>query len=292
MRDTLPATEDLETFLAISAHGSLSAAARELGQPKSTLSRRLSRLEEALDAPLFIRSRHSLALSEAGHALLEPAREAIEALQALKRAAEQRRSEPVGRLRVSIPLDLLGDRALWLDFAQAHPRVALELVPTNHHVDLITERLDLAVRGGRGEDETLISQPLGSYDLIAVASPAHLARWGKLETPGELRARSCLLFKAMRHRPGYPDHPELPHRHIICPDEATALDGARRGLGVAILRANLVREDLARGTLAPALDAYNPLRIPVYAVYPARAYLRPAVVALMEHLRAALGESA
>lgn len=289
MHGAIPSSEDLETFLAIADAGSLTAAARAMGQPKSTLSRRLARLEELLGVRLLLRNRHRLELSETGVALLEPARQALTLLREFANAADQSRAVPEGRLRVSIPMDLLGQRDLWLGFAERFPNVALELEPSNRYVDLVAERFDLALRGGRGPDESLVARLVGSYRLVAVASPEYVARFGALDEPAALRLHSCILFRAMGHRPGHPDRPDLLHRHIICPDEGFALEGARRGLGVTILRAEVVSHDVDVGALVPVLDAYNPLVVPVYAVYPERSYLRAAVTALIDYVSEHLG---
>lgn len=284
MHDVIPSSEDLETFVAIAEAGSLTAAARAMGQPKSTLSRRLNRLEEQLGVRLLVRNRHRLKLSETGIALLEPARQALTMLRDFAHAADQSRAVPEGRLRVSIPSDLLGRRDLWLGFAAAFPHIALEIEPSNRYVDPIVEGFDLALRGGRGPDESLIARRVGSYRLIAVASPEYVARFGILDEPAALRRHSAILFRSMGHRPGHPDKPDLPHRHIICPDEDFALEGARRGLGVVILRAEIVQPDVDSGQLVPVLKNNNPLEVPVYAVYPERLYLRSAVAAFINYV--------
>jgi DNA-binding transcriptional LysR family regulator len=284
----VPSSEDLETFLAIVEARSLNAAARALRQPKSTLSRRLARLEELLGVRLLVRNRRQLELSETGSALLGPAREALAMLRALANAADRSRGVPEGRLRVSIPLDLLGRRDLWLGFATTFPGVALELDPSNRHVDPVAEGFDLALRGGRGTDESLVARAVGSYRLVAVAGPEYLAKYRPLPDAAALRRHSCILFRPLGRRPGHPDAPDLPHRHLVVPDETTALEAARRDLGVAILREELVRADLASGSLAVALEAYNPLVVPVFAVYPERAHLRAAVTAFIHYIEAHL----
>ncbi|MEZ4458125.1 MAG: LysR family transcriptional regulator [bacterium] len=284
----IPSSEDLETFLAIVEAGSLNGASRKLSLPKSTLSRRLTRLESVLNVRLFVRNRHRLELSETGVALLEPARISLASLRDLTNAADSSTAVPAGRLRVSIPIDLLGLHHLWLGFIERFPSVALELEPSNYHVDPVAERFDLALRGGRGPDDSLVARTVGSYQLIAVASPDYIDRWGTLEEAASLRQHSCILFRAMSHRPGHPDRPELPHRHIICPDERTALDGAIRGLGIAILRADVVQPSIDSGQLQPVLQAYNPLSIPLFAVYPERSHLRAAVTAFIDYVSAQL----
>lgn len=284
MDGSLPFSEDLETFLLVAEAGSLTAAARLMRQPKSTLSRRLGRLEALLGVRLLVRNRHRLKLSETGVALVEPARQALGTLRNFASAADQSRARPEGRLRVSIPVDLLAQRELWLGFAERFPHVALELEPSNRHVDPVAEHFDLALRGGRGPDESLVARQVGRYRLVAVASPEYVARFGVLAEPADLRRHSCILYRSMGHRPGHPDRPELPHRHLVCPDESCALEGARRGLGVAILRAEVVAPDVDSGRLVPVLDAYNPLEVPVYAVYPERSHLRAAVTAFIDYV--------
>lgn len=282
----VPSTEDLQTFVSIVDEGSLNGASRALRQPKATLSRRLARLEAVLDVRLFVRNRHQLALTESGLALLESARLALTTLGELADAADEGRAVPKGRLRVSIPIDILGRRDVWLEFIERHEGVALELEPTNRFVDPVAERFDLALRGGRGPDESLVARAVGRYQLVAVASPRYVERWGALDAPTDLRRHSCVLFAAMRHRPGHPDRPDLPHRHVLCPDEATAVEAALRGLAIAILRKEVVDAHMADGSLVPVLDGYNPLDVPLYAVYPERAHLRAAVSAFIEHVAA------
>lgn len=288
--DGIPATEDLVVFVAIVEHGGLSAAARGLGLPKSTVSRRLDRLETQLSVSLFARNHHRLILSPAGRGLIESARHALEALSAFASRARAVHAEPSGRLRVSLPLDLSGYPGVWLDFVERYPRIAFEGNFDNRHVDVVREGFDLALRAGRGDDETLIARPVGTYALLAVASPDFVARHGRLGEPADLRRTSCILLSPMRPRPGVPDRPEPPHRHIVVDEPHFALRAAIKGLGVAILPPPLVESSLASGDLVTVLDAYAPLKVPLYAVYADRMAARAAVTIFIEHARAAFGD--
>jgi LysR family transcriptional regulator for bpeEF and oprC len=128
----------------------------------------------------------------------------------------------------------------------------------------------------------VIARRVGAYELIAVAAPGYVEAYGVLSEPAELRLHSCILLRAMGHRPGHRDHPDPPHRHIVCPDIGLALAACRRGLGVAILPRALLETDLRAGALVSVLDAYNPLVVPLFAVYPERSHLRAVITAFIE----------
>lgn len=289
MGETLPQTEDLVIFVAIADAGSVNRAAAALRLPKSTLSRRLTRLEDALGVRLFVRNRQRLLLSEVGAVLLEHARRALAELHAVTDTAKSSEVEPSGRLRVSAPLDLASYADVWLAFIDAFPRVALELELTNRYVDVVREGYDLALRGGRGEDDSLVAKPAGSYPLVAVASPAYVARAGRPDNPADLRRHSCVLLSAMRPRPGVPDHPAPPHRHVVLNDPEFARRAALHGHGIAILSPRLVADELRAGRLVKVLSKYDPLQVPLFAVYPDRVHLRAPVKAFIEHVSAHFG---
>lgn len=291
MNGTAPSTEDLDVFVTIADLGTLTGASKALGLPKSTLSRRLSRLEAQLRVRLFTRNRQRLRLTESGTALLGQAREALAALRALVDAATAAHEVPDGRLRVSVPQDLIGFGDVWLDFIERFPRVALELEPTNRYVDVVGEGFDLALRAGKGEDETLVARRVGAYHLVAVASPSYVAAHGALREPADLRRHSCVLLSPMRRRPGHPDRPELPHRHIICKDIHFAMNASLRGCGVAVLPQGMARPAIEEGRLVAVLEAYNPLVVPLFAVYPERAHLRASVAAFIDVVAGHFGGS-
>jgi DNA-binding transcriptional LysR family regulator len=278
----VPLTEDIDVFVTVADLGTLTGASKALGLPKSTLSRRLARLEAQLGLRLFIRHRQRLRLTESGTALLRQAREALAALRALADAATMAHKVPEGRLRVSVPQDLIGFSDVWLDFIERFPRVALELEPTNRYVDVVSEGFDLALRAGKGQDEALVARRVGAYSLIAVASPSYVAAYGTLREPADLRRHSCVLLSPMGRRPGHPDRPELPHRHIVCKDVHFAMTACLQGYGIAILPQGMARPAIEQGRLAPVLGAYNPLVVPLFAVYPEHAHLRASVAAFID----------
>lgn len=150
---------DLLVFARVVAEGSLTAAADKLGLPKSTVSRRLSRLEELLGERLLLRTTRRLNITEFGAALLDHARQLESEVEAVAALAESRQARPSGRLRVSMPSDfanlLLTD--MLAAFAALHPAVTLELDLSPRRVDLLGENFDLAIRLGDLPDDALLA---------------------------------------------------------------------------------------------------------------------------------------
>lgn len=282
---TAPRTEDLETLLAVVDHGGLGAAARALGVPKSTVSRRLDRLEAMIGVQLVARSRQAVRPTDEGGQVVARAREVLRDVDALVASARGAHDTPRGRLRVSAPADLAAYAEVWLAFMDANPLVELQLEFTNRYVDVVGEGFDLAVRGGRGDDEALITRRLGAYALRAVAAPAWVEAHGRLHEPKDLRRSSCVLLQAFRGG----GRPPAGARHLVLNQTDLVFAACRRGLGVAVLPAPLVDADVAAGRLVPVLDAYDPLTVPLYAAYSDRRFLPASTQALLAHVAAAFG---
>jgi DNA-binding transcriptional LysR family regulator len=140
-------TEDLRAFFQIAETGSLTKAANVLDVPKSTISRRLSRLEEELNAQLVLRTSRAVQLTEVGQQLHLQGAPALAYLDDVQRAVRDRGEDPVGPLHVSAPADLAASHlgALCGDFVLAHSQVQLTLSTTNEFVDLINQGVDVAL---------------------------------------------------------------------------------------------------------------------------------------------------
>jgi DNA-binding transcriptional LysR family regulator len=285
---TRPLTEDLEALVAVVDGAGLGGAARALGVPKTTVSRRVQRLEAALGVQLLARGRQAVRLTDAGHEVVERARASLAALDALADAAARRQAQPQGRLRLSAPADLAAQEDVWVGFLARFPEVELQIEFTNRYVDVVREGYDLAVRGGRGDDEALMTRRLGSYALRAVASPGWAAANPPLAAPAELRQRSCVLLRPFSGDPSPPPG----GRHLVFNQLALVLRAAAEGHGVAILPAPLVQAELDAGRLVTVLAAYDPLVVPVYAAFAGKRHLSAAAEALMAHLQAAFGAGA
>jgi DNA-binding transcriptional LysR family regulator len=187
-----PSTDSIATFVEVVRHRSLSAAARRLGLPKSTVSRRLLRLEQQLRTKLLHRDARKITLTAEGRRFYESVFSAVDALDVAVTAAEQSSREPRGTIRVTAPADLgrMLLAPMFVAFLERYPEIALDLVFTNRLVDLVQEGVDLAVRAGRMPSSDLIVRRL-------CASELHLATSGSAAT----RAANSGEIRALEHQP-------------------------------------------------------------------------------------------
>ena len=188
---------DVETFIAVVEHGSLTAAAVALATTPSVVSRAVARLEQRLGAQLLRRTTRRQGLTEAGRLYLEQARAAFAQIDEAERAIQGQGGELSGRVRLSVPTTYGHYRLppLLRRFAERYPRVRVELNIANRNVDLVAEGFDLAVRLGPLPDSGLAARKLEDAALCVVASPDYLHRRGEPRTLDDLAAHSVLPFQ-------------------------------------------------------------------------------------------------
>lgn len=191
--------DDLLVFARVAEAGSFTAAAERLGRPKSTVSRRVTALEEQLGERLLNRTTRQMHLTDFGRALLEHAQQVAQEVESAWALSEQRKLEPSGRLRVSIPGDFAN---LFLvdmlaAFSALHPKVSLELNLSARRVDLLAEGFDLAVRIGQLQDDSLlVARRLAQLDSGLYASADYLLAHGEPKTPEQLTDHQALLLRS------------------------------------------------------------------------------------------------
>ncbi|MFT4703601.1 MAG: DNA-binding transcriptional LysR family regulator [Bradymonadia bacterium] len=241
----MPSADRLVEFVTIVDAGSISGAARELGLPRTTVSRRIKRLEEELDVRLLHRETRRLALTHAGELLLERARCVVEDTAAAWRAVAQADDEPRGRLRVSLPPATL-HHGLIFGFVDAYPQVDLELASSTRHVDLLADRVDVALRFGGTLDPGLIARRLATDRSSAVAAPQYLAREGRPRDVTDLVGHRCLLTFARDWRraerwPLRDGGTVMVAGGLVSDEVPLRLQAALRGLGIALLPDSLTK---------------------------------------------------
>jgi DNA-binding transcriptional LysR family regulator len=196
----MTATEGLDlnhvsAFVRVMETGSFTAAARTLGLPKSSVSRRVSALEESLRVRLLQRGTRKLVLTEAGRLYFERARAALTGLVDANAAVTDMSQEIAGPIRFTAGGDNTGLLAsLISEFLARYPKVQLEVVLTARRVDLVTEGFDLALRAGPLVDSSLVARRLGRNDHGLFASPAYLKKAGKPRRVSELGRHRFVLF--------------------------------------------------------------------------------------------------
>lgn len=276
---------DMLLFAQVVEAGSFTAAARDLGMPKSTLSRRISRLESQLGSRLLQRTTRSLHLTDVGSEFYEHCSRVVKEARDAEQVVSLRQETPRGLLRVTAPVefgtDLLGRLAA--DYLQQYPEVTLELDLSNHFVDLVEEGFDLALRAGRLEDSSLVARRLGESRQVVCAAPGYLENHAAPTSPEQLKEHSCLLYpadgkRAMLQFSGARQliQVHLPGR-LIANSMGTLRDAAISGLGIAILPWSLCRDAVETGQLKLLLENWQLPTDGIYAIYPSPRHLSPKV---------------
>ena len=222
---------------------SFTAAANQLGLPKSSVSRTVSRLEEDLGVRLLQRTTRKLHLTDAGHAYFERARVALAGLEEAAAAATDTSSVPRGIVRVTAPNDLgvLNLADIVLQFTRKYPEVHIELALTSRFVDLVAEGFDLAVRAGKLTDSTLVARKIGSDSLGIFAAASYLKRKGRPASLGDLSAHPCVLFRGKNGKAEWRlvgprgEESVTVHGPVSVDEMAFAQQAVQKGMGFGLL---------------------------------------------------------
>jgi len=186
-------------FIKVVKHGSFTATAREVGLPKSSVSRSVLHLEEELRVRLLQRTTRKLVLTEVGQAFYESVVGAMGTLDEAERTVQEQGREVRGTVRITAPSDLEIANAL-AEFNRMYPLIRVEVVLTARRVDLVAEGFDLALRGGRLDDSSLVARHIGDTDLRFVAAPSYLKKKGRPKKPADLSKHQFVLYQGFAER--------------------------------------------------------------------------------------------
>lgn len=287
-------TSDLQLFIRTADTGNLSRAARDLELSAATASASLKRLEQKLGARLFARSTRSMRLTQEGEIFLEYSRNALALLKEGEALIAADKDTIRGNIRVSAPSDLGRSVLLpWLnDFQQIHPSITVTLQLSDSNADLFREPVDMALRYGKQQDSTLVSQHLINNRRTLVASPDYVAKHPRVLSPRDLENHNCLLYY-LKHglNNNWPflfgkERIEVKVRgDRMTNDGAVVRAWALAGLSIAYKSWLDVKHDLDSGRLIRLLPAYQGDDVPLNAVYAHRHSASPRVRALLAFLR-------
>lgn len=283
--------DEIRVFAKVVEAGSFIGASRELDMPKSTVSRKVSELEERLGARLLQRTTRKLSLTDVGRAFYEHAARAVSEAEEAELVVGRMQEVPRGLLRVTTPLNFGYLGPIVASFLQRHPEVQVEVVCADRVMDLVQEGFDVAVRAGQLADSTLVARNLGALRNFLVASPAFLGRRGAPKQPQDLERFDCIAFGAGADRASW----RLQRRgktrvievkaRLVVNDFDFLDEAARSGLGIAMLPSFRCIPHLRAGALERVLPEWCSLEVPLHAVYPSTRHLSPKVKAFLDHLR-------
>jgi DNA-binding transcriptional LysR family regulator len=186
------------TFVRVVETGGFSRAAESMGLPPSSISRSVARLEEELGVTLLERTTRKVALTDAGKAFFERAREALAGLEEANALALDAAREAHGVVRLAMPPEF-GTHAgiLFAPFLTKHPRIRVELTFTTRGAELVGDLVDLAVQIGRLPDSSLIARRIGGATNKLYASPGYLDARGTPRKLADLTKHEAVLFRAV-----------------------------------------------------------------------------------------------
>lgn len=290
---------DLLIFACVAELGSFSRAAEKMRLPKSTVSRRLSALEQQLGERLLLRTTRRQALTEFGLQLLEHAQQVVQEVDAVAALREQRQAAPSGRLRVSMPNDLanlmLADALA--AFAALHPGIALEIDLSPRRVDLLGEGFDLAVRmGDLPDDGLLAARRLNELPSGLYASAGYLAESGPPATPQDLMQHKAVRLLGgngepvlWRLRHGDAQWQGLPPGGVTANSPELLIRLACAGVGIAAVPDCFAVPHVRRGILRRVLPDWCLPSQTASAVFPGRKLMPAKTRAFIDMLQSALG---
>ncbi|WP_431700863.1 LysR substrate-binding domain-containing protein [Pseudomonas sp. BR20] len=293
-------SDELQIFVSVIECGSISAAAEQVGQTPSAVSRTLSRLEAKLETTLINRTTRRMDLTEEGKYFFEQAKLILAQMDALEERLSSRQKNPAGRLRINaaVPFMLHGIVPYIAEFRRLYPQIQLELNSDDLIIDLLEQSTDIAIRIGALADSTLHARSLGWSPLHILASPDYLKQYGTPTTVAELADHTLLGFTQTETLNHWPLRHVEGDRWLIQPSVAassgeTLRQLALEGQGICCLSNFMTVEDINAGRLVPVLEAFNSgYRQPIHAVFYRNSQLALRIQCFLDFIQAKLARYA
>ncbi len=290
---------DLVYFAEVVSHGGFAAAGRALREPKSKLSRRIAGLEARLGVRLIERSSRRFRVTDVGQTFYERCKAMVAEAEQAEALVAEARSEPHGLIRMSCPTGLVElVSKLVTQFLERYPKVHLQLVAIDRPVDLIEERIDVAlrVRTSLDGDASLTMRSLGHSVRILVASPQIASRVTGIEDLGN---HPTLATSDDQGDVDWYLETTDGRQHVLshaprmgCADFTAVRAAATAGLGIALLPDHTCREALDEGKLVRVLPGWSGVKGLVHLVFTTRHGLPPGVRRFIDSIAAGFPKDA
>ena len=293
--------KQIESFVAVSTKGSLTAAAQAEGVAPAVIGRRIDALEQRLGVKLLVRTTRRITLTHEGSAYLEDCQRVLADLTSAEASVSAGGIKASGHLRITAPAGF-GRRhvaPLVPAFVAAHPDVSLSLNLSDRVVDIVNEGFDCAVRVGELPDSSLISVRLADNRRLCVAAPAYLQRAGVPATPADLARHACLTLSSAASQTrgwAFSEGGEVQHMRLSgrldCSDGQVLHDWCLQGLGIAWRSTWEVEREVANGELQVVLQHYAAPPNGIYAVFPHAKHLPLRVRLWIDYIKQTFGNPA
>ena len=267
--------ESMSVLVAVVDAGSLSAAARHLGMPLATVSRKVAELESHLNTRLLHRTTRQLSLTEAGSSYVAACRRILEDIGEAERAASGEYAAPKGELVLTAPIVFgrLHVVPVVAEFLAHYPEIDVNLILTDRVVHLMDEHVDIAVRIGELPDSSFMAKKVGAVRRVVCASPAYLARHGVPLQPDELASHECISFevlasmRAWSFGSGKAEQSVPIHSRFTVNTAEAAISAAVLGVGLTRVLSYQVADALHDGKLQVVLENFESAPLPINLVH-------------------------
>jgi DNA-binding transcriptional LysR family regulator len=287
----------LAVFVRVVDSGGFSAAARRLAMSTTMVSSHVQSLEDRLGARLLNRTTRKVSLTEVGRDYYERCTQILAELEEADRAAGALQTTPRGTLRLHAVAAVVRFLApVVTEYLALYPDVAVELTTGERMVDLVEERIDLAIRLTPLPDSSLVVRRLATWRHVLCCTPAYLEAHVPPRALAELASHNCLRYAYYPYdewRFTGPDGAPASVRvsgNLLSSSAETLRAAALAGQGIFLAPGFVIAEDLEAGRLVPILGEYRPVEFPINAVYPHRHHLSAKVRAFLDLLARRIGE--
>lgn len=260
----------IKSFVRTVETGSFSAVAREMGTTQPTISKQIAALEEYLDVQLLVRSTRRVSLTDEGMRFYERCQFVLEALSEAESSVGKRQN-PSGLLRLncSVAFGQMQVLPRLKRFLDRYPDIKIDLTMSDRFVDLVEEGIDLAIRIGKFVDANLISQPLGTFRFVAIASTAYLEKFGEPQLPADLLHHNCIIYT--RQSTGNEWHfrgtTVTVSGNLLVNNSMALRDAVLANIGIGTSPIWAFSEKLQNQSVKVILTEYEPEPIPIQVVY-------------------------
>jgi DNA-binding transcriptional LysR family regulator len=299
----------LKTFVDVARLGNFAHVARKHELDPSSISRTIAGLEDELGIRLFQRTTRKLSLTEAGHLYLARVAPLVDELEYAREEALSVSKGATGTLRMtsSVSFGVLQVAPLLKEFRALHPQLKVELLLSDANLNLVNDRIDLAIRlGGQIEGDAVITRLMRTRYRVC-ASPGYIAAHGAPKQPADLSTHRCLLlsipefrnewhFKNLRGKDKDTVQSVPIDGDVVISSPLALRDCAVQGMGPVLLTNWLANPALTDGTLLDLFPHHlvtaTSFDTGAWLMYPSRSYLPLKVRAMVDFLKAKLGDGA
>nr|WP_205925935.1 LysR family transcriptional regulator [Rhizobium sp. P38BS-XIX] len=265
----------LRLFVRVVERGSFSHVGREMGIGQPAVSKQIAALEARLGAPLLNRTSRGLSPTSAGQDLYESALRILDDLEETELRIGQNRSSPAGLVRLATPpaLGRLYIIPRLAEFMQRYPNIWIDLSPSERRVDLVEERIDIALRVGPLANSSLIARKIGDLQMAVVATPAYLERFGEPTSPADLRSHKLIAGQSQGATQAWKfKHADgafllEPQGHFRSNDAEDQRAAVLAGLGIGYGGRAIFAADIDAGAVVPILQSYIPDPSPIHVIF-------------------------